>query len=87
MSEYAPCPKCRSANAMRVKFTWWGGLLGPKILTHVKCPQCGYAYNGKSGKDNTTGIVIYSVIVGIVVLAFVVIVFAAVGIIMFAGNR
>lgn len=87
ISEYAPCPKCRSANATRVKFTWWGGLLGPKILNHVKCPQCGYAYNGKSGKDNTTGIIIYSVIIAFVVLAFVVIVFAAAGIIMFAGNR
>ncbi|MEZ5308462.1 MAG: hypothetical protein R2684_15060 [Pyrinomonadaceae bacterium] len=42
-------------------FTWWGGLLGPKLLTHVKCPGCGTQYNGKSGKDNTMGIVIYSI--------------------------
>ena len=65
-----------------MKFTWWGGLIGPKILTHVKCPGCGYAYNGKSGRDNTTGIVIYSVIVGAIVLGLVVVVMAAAGIIL-----
>ncbi len=59
MTSYAPCPRCRNSAAEKVKFTWWGGLLGPKLLTHVKCGSCGYKYNGKSGKDNTTGIAIY----------------------------
>ena len=77
MNEYAPCPKCRSAGVERMKFTWWGGVIGPKVLTHVKCPGCGYKYNGKTGRDNTTGIVIYSVIVGIVALALAVVVVAA----------
>lgn len=60
-----------------MSFTWWGGLIGPRVLTHVKCPGCGHGYNGKSGKDNTTGIVIYSIIVGIVALGFVVVLIAA----------
>jgi uncharacterized protein (DUF983 family) len=60
-----------------MSFTWWGGLIGPRVLTHVKCPGCGHAYNGKTGRDNTTGIIIYSVIVGIVVLGFVVVLIAA----------
>ena len=60
-----------------MSFTWWGGLIGPRVLTHVKCPGCGHGYNGKSGKDNTTGIVIYSIIVGVVVLGFVVVLIAA----------
>lgn len=60
-----------------MSFTWWGGLIGPRVLTHVKCPGCGHGYNGKSGKDNTTGIVIYSIIVGIVILGFVVVLIAA----------
>jgi hypothetical protein len=51
-----------------VKFSWWGGVLGPKMLTHVKCGSCGYKYNGKSGKENTLAIVIYTMVVG--VLAF-----------------
>ncbi len=69
---YAPCPKCNAVGAERMSFTWWGGVIGPRLLTHVKCPRCGHAYNGKSGKDNTTGIVIYSAVVAIVVFGFVV---------------
>jgi hypothetical protein len=86
MTQYAPCPKCNSIGAERLSFTWWGGIIGPRVLTHVKCPGCGYAYNGKSGKDNTTGIVIYSVIVGIVVLGFVVVLIAALGLILAASR-
>ncbi len=63
-TEYAPCPKCGALNAKQLNFTWWGGALGPKLFTHVKCQGCGSKYNGKTGKDNTTNIVIYSVIVG-----------------------
>ena len=84
MNAYAPCPKCGGRNADKVRFTWWGGVLGPKVLSHVKCPQCGKAYNGKSGRDNTTGIVIYSAVVAVVVLGFVVVMFAALGLLMFA---
>jgi hypothetical protein len=45
--------------AKRVGFTWWGGMLGPKLFTHVKCAQCGQAYNGKTGRSNDTAIAIY----------------------------
>ena len=76
MSEYVACPKCGGMSE-RLKFTWWGGVLGPKILSHVKCGSCGYKYNGKSGKDNRTGIIIYSVIVGIFCLGLLVVMFAA----------
>ena len=61
-SPYVPCPRCRMPSPQPVKFTWWGGVVGPKMLSHVKCQQCGLAYNGKSGQSNTTGIVIYSVV-------------------------
>ena len=73
---YVPCPKCNGA-AERLKFTWWGGIIGPRILSHVKCLSCGHKYNGKSGKDNTTGIVIYTAIVALFVLGFIVVLFAA----------
>lgn len=69
-----------------MKFTWWGGLIGPRVLTHVKCPGCGYGYNGKTGRDNTTGIVIYSIIVLAVVLAFAVVA-VAVAIMLIALSR
>ena len=71
-------------NAEKLRFTWWGGVLGPKVLTHVKCPGCGKAYNGKTGKDNTKGIVIYSIIVAILALGLVVVMFAALALLMFS---
>lgn len=84
MTSYAPCPFCNAANAEKLKFTWWGGLLGPKLLTHVKCLGCNKNYNGKTGKDNTTNIVIYSVIVGVIVFFFVLVVFAGLGVLIYS---
>ena len=58
-TQYAPCPKCGNTTATKVKFTWWGGALGPNIFTHVKCQNCGTEYNGKTGKSNQQSIIIY----------------------------
>lgn len=66
MNDYAPCPKCRASSAQRMKFTWWGGVLGPKVLTHVKCAGCGTRYNGKTGTYNTARIAIYMTLVGLI---------------------
>ncbi len=71
MKSYLPCPKCGGMGAERLSFTWWGGLIGPKVLNHVRCPHCSYNYNGKTGRDNTKGIIIYSIVVGIVVFGLV----------------
>ncbi|MGH9821334.1 MAG: hypothetical protein ACRD43_14300, partial [Pyrinomonadaceae bacterium] len=60
MNAYASCPQCSASNPQRLSFTWWGGVLGPKILSHVKCQSCGKKYNGKTGRDNTTNIVLYT---------------------------
>ncbi len=68
MINYAPCPQCNAAAAQKVTFTWWGGILGPKLFKHVKCRNCGKGYNGKTGRDNKNAIIIYCVVVG--VLAF-----------------
>jgi endogenous inhibitor of DNA gyrase (YacG/DUF329 family) len=77
-TNYVACPKCGKPDPKKVSFTWWGGILGPKLLTHVKCEACGAAFNGKSGKDNTTGIVIYCAVVGLFLFALVVVIVAAV---------
>ena len=76
-TNHVPCPKCGTADPKTLNFTWWGGALGPKLLTHVKCVGCGYKYNGKSGKDNTAGIAIYFLVVGGIafVLTFVAVAF------------
>jgi hypothetical protein len=60
-SQYAPCPKCGSVNASKSGYTWWGGFVGPAILSHVNCNVCGTGYNSKTGKSNTNGIIIYVV--------------------------
>jgi len=66
MPDYAPCPVCFETTAQPIAFTWWGGLLGPKLLTHVRCSRCGTRYNGKTGWWNTTGIAIYVFVVGLI---------------------
>jgi hypothetical protein len=68
MAKYAPCPECECRYADKVGFTWWGGILGPALFTHVRCQDCGTCYNGKTGKSNNTAIAIYlivSVVIGV----------------------
>ncbi len=61
------CPNCRQdVPPQPVGFTWWGGLIGAKIINHVECPACKARFNGKSGQPNTTNIAIYMIVVGLV---------------------
>lgn len=53
------CPSCGSRSSNKVSWTWRGGILGPRIFNHVRCNQCGTAYNGKTGNYNTTAIGVY----------------------------
>jgi len=64
------CPKCSSESIKRVKWTWWGGVLGPALINSTKCESCGHTFNGNTGKSNTTAIVVYSIV--LIVIAFVV---------------
>ncbi|HJL17178.1 MAG TPA: hypothetical protein RMH99_16040 [Sandaracinaceae bacterium LLY-WYZ-13_1] len=57
--ETAGCPSCGSREAEGVGFTWWGGVVGPKLLSHVRCAACGATYNAKTGGSNATGIALY----------------------------
>jgi uncharacterized protein (DUF983 family) len=58
---FAPCPLCSSTLAVPIRWTWWGGVLGPILCTHVRCMMCGAKYNGKTGKSNFDYIVIFTV--------------------------
>jgi hypothetical protein len=53
------CPACGSGEYTSPSFTWWGGVLGPKLLSHVTCNGCGTGFNSKTGKSNNTAIGIY----------------------------
>lgn len=66
------CPRCGCPHSTAVNFTWWGGVLGPKLLNHVECTHCRHAFNGKTGQSNTTGIIIYSVVTGMIALVILV---------------
>ncbi len=76
-TDHVACPKCGAGDPKTLTFTWWGGALGPKLLSHVKCLNCGHKYNGKTGGDNTAGIAIYFAVVGILsfILMFVAVAF------------
>ncbi|MCA9684112.1 MAG: hypothetical protein KC457_18070 [Myxococcales bacterium] len=65
---WVPCPQCGSTHLEMPSFTWWGGAVGQKLLTHVKCQSCGLGFNGKTGKSNTPAIVIYQVVAFVVVI-------------------
>ncbi len=71
--EYADCPECGArGDATLVSFTWWGGLLGPRLFTHVRCNRCGTCYNGKTGEYNTTRIAIYVGVSSVIAIALLI---------------
>jgi DNA-directed RNA polymerase subunit M/transcription elongation factor TFIIS len=51
-SKYKPCPQCGAKGARKVTWTAWGSFYGPAMFTHVRCPECEYAYNGRTGGSN-----------------------------------
>lgn len=57
---FAPCPRCGGTEGKRIGYTWWGGKLGPWLLKHVRCLNCGMKYNGRTGRSNLRGILLYN---------------------------
>src|SRR3954467_7880482 len=57
-----PCPYCRHDDANRVTFTPWGGIIGPFVLSLVKCSLCGGQYNGKHGTKVERAIRLYTLV-------------------------
>ena len=62
MNDFLSCPRCGSYSVKKVPYTWWGGALGPALLTHVRCQSCGTAYNGKTGRSNSAAIAVYLIV-------------------------
>jgi hypothetical protein len=44
------CPECGSADARRVRWTSWGGFLGPLLFGLVRCLGCGTRYVSRTGQ-------------------------------------
>jgi predicted Zn finger-like uncharacterized protein len=58
-SKYVPCPRCGAKGARKVKWTFWGSFYGPAMFTHVRCPECDYAYNGRTGGSNLIPAIVF----------------------------
>jgi hypothetical protein len=67
------CPRCGSAYTHQPTFTWWGGILGPKLLNHTICNGCHLGFNARTGKDNTGAIAIYFGVVFSIVIFLVIV--------------
>jgi hypothetical protein len=67
---YKPCPRCGAHGAERVSWTFWGSFYGPALFSHVRCPECGHGYNGKTGGSNLIPAIFFVTIpaIGIVAL-------------------
>ena len=66
------CPKCaRDVEPRGIGFTWWGGVLGQKLLNHVECPLCTARFNGKTGGDNKRAITLYMIVISAVMIALI----------------
>jgi hypothetical protein len=59
---YAVCYNCGADAASRVSWTLWGGLIGPAMICHCRCDQCGTTFNGRTGKSNNTAVTVYIVV-------------------------
>jgi hypothetical protein len=72
-SEYEPCPRCGATGAKRVLWTPWGSFYGPAMFTHVRCPECGYGYNGRTGASNLIPAIIFVTVplIGIILIVAV----------------
>jgi hypothetical protein len=74
-SKFKPCPKCGATGAKRVKWTPWGSFYGPALFNHVRCPECEYAYNGKSGRSNLIPAIILVIIPLVLILGLIYVIY------------
>jgi len=68
---WKPCPRCGYARAKQVTFTFWGSFYGPVMLSHVRCRDCGYGYNGKTGKSNFWPAFFFVLVPAVLIVAIV----------------
>jgi DNA-directed RNA polymerase subunit M/transcription elongation factor TFIIS len=74
-AKYKPCPRCGATGARKVKWTPWGSFYGPRMFTHVRCPECDYAYNGRTGGSNLIPAIIFVTVPLLGILALIGVIF------------
>jgi predicted RNA-binding Zn-ribbon protein involved in translation (DUF1610 family) len=68
---FRPCPRCGASGPERVTWTPWGSFYGPALFTHVRCRECGYGYNGRTGGSNLVPAVLMVAIPAILIVAII----------------
>jgi predicted Zn finger-like uncharacterized protein len=82
---FKPCPRCGATKAERVTWTPWGSFYGPALFTHVRCRECGYGYNGRTGRSNLIPAILMVAIPLILILGLVFFMLSMLGV--FGGRR
>ena len=65
-----PCPGCGSGPIEEPSFTWWGGLVGHKILNVEQCRACKKWWVKSTGQPGDTRVTVYMVtgiVLGVVI--------------------
>jgi transcription elongation factor Elf1 len=62
------CPRCGCPYIDEVRYTWWGGVLGPSMMSLMNCRNCKLKFNAKTMRDASTAITVYAVIACVVPL-------------------
>lgn len=44
-----PCVRCPTGEAARLRWSWWGGWIGPRLLGYVHCQECGTIWSTRPG--------------------------------------
>ena len=82
---YKPCPRCGAGGPERVTWTPWGSFYGPALFTHVRCRECRYGYNGRTGRSNLVPAIFMVAIPALLITAIVVGLLFVMGV--FGGGR
>jgi hypothetical protein len=67
------CPACGTGKLSQPTFTWWGGLIGHKILGIERCTSCKRWWVKKTGRPGGTRVLIYAaagIALGLLALSF-----------------
>src|SRR5262249_18976669 len=74
-TRYKPCPKCGERDPKEVTWTAWGSFYGPRMFHHVRCRECGYAYNGRTGRSNIGAIIVFITVPLVLLIGLLVLIY------------
>lgn len=72
-----PCPGCGGGPIAEPSFTWWGGLVGHKLLNVERCKSCRRWWVKGTARPGGTRVMIYmiaGIVLGLIVGTLVVVV-------------